>query len=169
MRRKESAGLLMFRRREGGLEVLLAHPGGPFWKDRDAGAWTLPKGGIHAGEDPLDTAIREFTEETGFTPAGPFLPLGSITQLGGKIVHAWAFEGNCDPSKLTSVTCRTEWPPRSGRRIEVPEIDRGQFFTLDEARKAINVAQVELLDRLIRIVEPGGPHSARPSRGEFGA
>jgi predicted NUDIX family NTP pyrophosphohydrolase len=150
--RKESAGLLMYRRVDGRLEVLLAHPGGPFWQDRDAGAWTIPKGGIHAGEDPLDTAIREFKEETGFDAAGPFLPLGSITQRGGKLVHAWAFESDCDPSRLTSVTCRTEWPPRSGRYITIPEIDRAQFFTLAEARRAINVAQVVLLDRLLDVV-----------------
>jgi predicted NUDIX family NTP pyrophosphohydrolase len=146
--RKESAGLLLFRRGDGELEVLLAHPGGPFWKDRDDGAWTIPKGGIHPGEDPLDSAIREFTEETGFTPRGPFLPLGSIVQRSGKIVHAWAFEGDCDPSTLTSMTTTTEWPPHSGKRIEIPEIDRGQFFTVSQARRAVNVAQVELLDRL---------------------
>lgn len=150
MARKESAGLLMFRRRDGAVEVLLAHPGGPFWKDRDAGAWTLPKGGIHPGEDPLDAAVREFREETGFAACGPFLPLGSITQLGGKLVHAWAFEGDCDPSALASVTCTTEWPPRSGLRIEVPEIDRCRFFSLEEARRAINVAQVALLGRLVQ-------------------
>ena len=153
MARKESAGLLLFRRCQGRLEVLLAHPGGPFWKDRDAGAWTIPKGGIHDGEDPLATAIREFTEETGFMPEPPFVPLGSIIQRSGKVVHAWAFEGDCDPSQLRSITTTTEWPPRSGRKIEIPEIDRGQFFTLDDARRAINVAQVALLERLVRILE----------------
>jgi predicted NUDIX family NTP pyrophosphohydrolase len=153
--KKESAGLLMFRCVNGVLEVLLAHPGGPFWKDRDEGAWTLPKGGIHPNEPPLDTAIREFIEETGFTPCGPFLPLGTVTQLGGKIVHAWAFEGNCNPATLTSNTTMTEWPPRSGRRIEVPEIDRCQFFTLTDARRAINVGQLPLLDRLEHMFPPG--------------
>jgi predicted NUDIX family NTP pyrophosphohydrolase len=148
MPRKESAGLLLFRRCDGELQVLLAHPGGPFWQNRDAGAWTIPKGGIHAHEEPLQTAIREFSEETGFTARGPFLPLGSVTQLGGKVVHAWAFEGDCDPSRLRSVMAHTEWPPRSGRRIEVPEIDRVAFFPLEQARTAINVAQVALLDRL---------------------
>ena len=150
MPRKESAGLVLFRRGNGSVEVLLAHPGGPFWKDRDAGAWTIPKGGIHVGEDPLQTAIREFTEETGFTPTGPFVPLGSVIQRSGKIVYAWAFEGDCDPSQLTSVTTTTEWPPRSGRQIEIPEIDRGRFFPLEAARRAINVAQIELLDRLVK-------------------
>jgi predicted NUDIX family NTP pyrophosphohydrolase len=146
--RKESAGLLMFRRSPGGIEVLLGHPGGPFWKDRHAGAWTLPKGGIQEGEEALDCAIREFREETGLTAHGSFLPLGSVTQRGGKTVYAWAFEGDCDPSQLTSVTCTTEWPPRSGKRIEVPEIDRCEFFSLSAARGVINVAQIELLDRL---------------------
>ena len=143
------------------MEVLLAHPGGPFWKDRDAGAWTIPKGGIQEGEDPLQTAIREFVEETGFTPSEPFLPLGSIIQRSGKMVHAWAFEGDCDPAQLTSVTTTTEWPPRSGRRIEIPEIDRGQFFLLEAARRAINVAQVALLDRLVQVLDAPG-RSARP-------
>jgi predicted NUDIX family NTP pyrophosphohydrolase len=149
MPQKESAGLVLFRRTTRSLEVLLAHPGGPFWTGRHDGAWTIPKGGIHAGEVPLDSAIREFTEETGLAPTGPFTPLGSITQRSGKIVHAWAFEGDCDPATLTSVTTTTEWPPRSGRYIEIPEIDRAAFFALDEARRAINVAQVELLDRLL--------------------
>ena len=147
-RSKESAGLLLFRRTRGTLEVLLGHPGGPFWSKRDEGAWTLPKGGIHEGEAPLATAIREFVEETGFTPSGPYIPLGQITQRSGKVVHAWAFEGDCDPAQISSITTTTEWPPRSGRQIEIPEIDRVAFFTLDDARRAVNVAQVALLDRL---------------------
>jgi predicted NUDIX family NTP pyrophosphohydrolase len=145
---KESAGLLMFRRPGGLIEVLLAHPGGPFWASRDAGAWTIPKGGMNPGEDPLDAAIREFKEETGFDACAPFIPLGSIVQRGGKTVHAWAFKGNCDPSALVSVQTSTEWPPRSGRRLTIPEIDRARFFTLDEARRAINAGQIPLLDRL---------------------
>jgi predicted NUDIX family NTP pyrophosphohydrolase len=146
--KKESAGLLLFRRCDGEVEVLLAHPGGPFWEQRDAGAWTIPKGGIDPGEEPLHAALREFSEETGFAPRPPFLSLGAVTQLGGKIVHAWAFEGDCDPSRLQSATTHTEWPPRSGQRIEVPEIDRVAFFSGVEARQAINVAQVAFLDRL---------------------
>ena len=134
--------------------MLLAHPGGPFWRDKDAGAWTIHKGGIDPGEDSLQAAIREFDEETGFAAAGPFLSLGAITQRGGKIVHAWAFEGDCDPMELRSVTCMTEWPPGSGRQIEVPEIDRARFFSLVEARHAINVAQIELLDRLAANLQP---------------
>jgi len=148
---KESAGLLLFRRARNalGLEVLLGHPGGPFWQARHEGAWTLPKGGIHSGESPIDAAIREFREETGFEPCEPFLPLGRIRQRSGKVVHAWAFEGDCDPRALVSVKARTEWPPRSRQYIEVPEIDCVRFFSIDEAREVINVAQEDLLDRLI--------------------
>jgi predicted NUDIX family NTP pyrophosphohydrolase len=150
---KESAGLLLFRRRGGVVEVLLGHPGGPFWATRDAGAWTIPKGGIHAGEEPLTTAIREFVEETGFEPCGPYLPLGQVTQRSGKVVHAWAFEGDCDPGRISSITTTTEWPPRSGRRIEIPEIDRVAFFTIADATRAINVAQAEFLTRLVAKID----------------
>ena len=156
MRHKESAGLLLFRRCNGWLEVLLAHPGGPFWNGRYEGAWTIPKGGIHPGEEPLDTAIREFKEETGFEPTGPYASLGRITQRSGKIVHAWAFEGDCDPSCVKSNMTTTEWPPRSGHRIDIPEVDRAAFFGLDEARRAINVAQAELLDRLTAVLAMRG-------------
>jgi predicted NUDIX family NTP pyrophosphohydrolase len=150
MRHKESAGLLLYRRARLDVQVLLGHPGGPYWATRDDGAWSIPKGGIMPGEDPLQGAIREFQEETGFELAGPFLPLGSIVQRSGKIVHAWAVEGDVDPSRIVSVTTRTEWPPRSRRFIEIPELDRAQFFSLSEARRAINVAQAELLDRLLK-------------------
>ncbi len=149
---KESAGLLLFRRGAGGLEVLLAHPGGPYWASRHDAAWTIPKGGMHPGEGPLDTAIREFREETGFEPAPPYLPLGHIVQRSGKIVHAFAFEGDADPSVLKSEMTTTEWPPRSGRWIQVPEIDRAGFYAIDVARRLINTAQAELLDRLIQLV-----------------
>ena len=158
MRHKESAGLLLFRWRDGRLEVLLGHPGGPYWSHRDEGAWSIPKGGMNPGEDPLAAAQREFLEETGFEPRGPYLPLGQITQRGGKVVHAWAFEGDCNPGALHSITTTTEWPPRSGHMITVPELDRVRFFSLVEARHAINVAQVELLDRLeIRAARPDHP------------
>lgn len=150
---KQSAGLLLFRRVDGAIEVLLAHPGGPFWQARDDGAWTIPKGGIHDGEPPLDTALREFKEETGFQPVGPFLPLGSITQRSGKIVHAWAFEGDCDPTALVSMETTVEWPVRSGQHIVVPEIDRVAFFSIEHARIAVNPAQAELFDRLIQALK----------------
>lgn len=146
---RESAGLMLFRGRGAGIEILLGHPGGPYWSGRDEGAWSIPKGGLNPGEDLLQAAVREFSEETGFEACGPFIPLGSITQRSGKVVHAWAFEGDCDPSKLVSIATTTEWPPRSRRYIEIPELDRVQFFTTDAARRAINVAQVELIDRLV--------------------
>jgi predicted NUDIX family NTP pyrophosphohydrolase len=149
MAAKQSAGLLMFRRAGARLEVLLAHPGGPFWTSRHEGAWTIPKGGIHHGEAPIDSAIREFIEETGFNPCGPFIPLGSVTQRSGKLVYAWAFEGTCEPAALVSMETTTEWPPRSGRYITIPEIDRASFFTIEDARTAINPAQAAFLDRLI--------------------
>ena len=148
MRHKQSAGLLMFRRPGRLTEVLLAHPGGPYWADRHDGAWSIPKGGMDRGETPLEAAIREFREETGFDSAGPYLPLGSVIQRSGKTVHAWAFEGDCDPAAACSNLTSTEWPPRSGRMIEIPEIDRVCFFSLDEARSVINRGQILLLDRL---------------------
>jgi len=146
---RESAGLLLFRRRNDQIEVLLGHPGGPYWTTRHEGAWSIPKGGINPGEDPLQAAIREFTEETGFTPQGPFIPLGSIVQRSGKTVHAWAFEGDCDPSSLTSINTQTEWPPRSRHMIDIPELDRVAFFSISDAKPVINVAQGELLERLV--------------------
>lgn len=144
----ESAGLLLFRRTGGGVEVFLAHPGGPFWKNKDLGAWTIPKGLVDAGEDPLDGARREFQEETGIVPAGPFLPLGDIRQKAGKRVHAWAWEGDADPSSTVSNEMRTEWPRGSGRFITFPEVDRCAWFTPEEARERINPAQSALIDRL---------------------
>jgi predicted NUDIX family NTP pyrophosphohydrolase len=120
----ESAGLLLFRRSERRLEVFLAHPGGPFWAGRDAGVWTIPKGLINAGEEALAAACREFEEETGVLPSGPFRPLGSVTQKAGKIVHAWACEGDADPERVTSNTTRAEWPHGSGRWLTFPEVDR---------------------------------------------
>ncbi len=146
---KTSAGLLMYRRRAGALEVLLAHPGGPYWSRRDAGVWSIPKGLIEPGEEALAAARREFFEETGVRPEGPFLELPTIRQKAGKIVHAWAFEGGCDPSKIRSNTFRMEWPPRSGIFIEVPEVDRVDWFTPEHARVAMNPAQVALIDVLL--------------------
>lgn len=152
MTRKESAGLLMYRRRGGAIEVLLVHPGGPFWARRDDGAWTIPKGEIDrvGGEEPLATARREFGEETGLTPDGPFMALTPVRQKGGKVVHAWAFAGDCDPAALTSNTFTMEWPPRSGVFASFPEVDRAAFFGLAEAARKLNPAQVVWLEELMR-------------------
>jgi predicted NUDIX family NTP pyrophosphohydrolase len=146
-----SAGILMYRRtgRDRAIEVLLVHPGGPFFAKKDAGAWTIPKGMPDEGEDLLDCAKREFGEETGFDAgAGPYLPLGSIKQKGGKTVHAWAVEGDCDPAALQSNSLKLQWPPKSGKWISVPEVDRAGWFGITEAAEKINAAQAELLSRL---------------------
>ena len=144
---KQSAGLLMYRLRETGLEVFLVHPGGPFWARKDLGAWSIPKG-EYTSEDPLKAARREFAEETGLSPGGDFLPLGTIRQAGGKLVSAWAVEGDCDPAQIRSNLCTIEWPPKSGRKIEIPEVDRAGWFSLDEARKKILKSQAPILDLL---------------------
>jgi predicted NUDIX family NTP pyrophosphohydrolase len=145
-----SAGLLLFRRvaPAGALELFLAHPGGPFWAHRDDGAWTLPKGVVNAGEDLLAAARREFEEETGLRPAGPFLPLGSVRQRAGKTVHAWAWEGDADPARVTSNSMRTEWPRGSGQWLTFPEVDRCAWFDPGVARVKLNPAQAEFVDRL---------------------
>ncbi len=149
---KKSAGLVMYRIVNGELEVLLAHPGGPRWKNKDIGIWSIPKGELKPGEDKLLTAIREFTEETGFTPFEPYCYLGSIVQKSGKIVDAWAFEGNVDTSKSVSNTFKMEWPPHSGIRQEFPEIDRVEFFTVKEALIKINPAQAPLILELEKLL-----------------
>ncbi len=141
----------MYRQR-GDLEVLLVHPGGPFWRDRDAGAWTLPKGEFTDAESALDAARREFVEETGVVPEGPFLALTPVRQKAGKLVHAWAFRGDCDPSTLTSNSFTMEWPPRSGKLASFPEVDRAEFFTIAAARTKINQAQLALLEELDRLL-----------------
>jgi predicted NUDIX family NTP pyrophosphohydrolase len=149
MTTRRSAGILLFRRHEGGLEVLLAHPGGPLYTTRDEGHWTIPKGEPDGDDELLAVARREFLEETGHPPPdGPPLVLGSIQQKGGKVVHAWALEGDLDPADAQSNTFEMEWPPRSGRMQSFPEIDRAEWFTLDDAREKLNPAQAEFLDRL---------------------
>jgi predicted NUDIX family NTP pyrophosphohydrolase len=145
---KRSAGLLMYRRSRGVLEVLLVHPGGPFWMKKDAGAWSIPKGEYADGEEPLAAATREFQEETGLVAAGPYLPLTPVKQQGGKVVHAWAFEGDCRAESLKSTTFSLEWPPRSGRHREFPEVDRAGWFGLEEAKRKILPGQIALLDEL---------------------
>lgn len=145
---KAAAGLLLFRRKSDGIEVLLVHPGGPLWMKKDEGAWSIPKGEIEAGEAPLRAAQREFEEELGSPVSGDFIPLTQIRQASGKLVQAWAIEADFDPATLKSGTFSMEWPPRSGRQQHFPEIDRAEWFTLDDARRKINKAQVALLDQL---------------------
>jgi predicted NUDIX family NTP pyrophosphohydrolase len=150
---KRSAGILVYRRREGALEVFLVHPGGPFWAKKDLGAWTVPKGEYLEGERPLDAAIREFREESGFDLEGEFVELGTVTQASGKVVSAWACPGELDAEKLISNSCEVEWPPHSGRKITVPEVDRGGWFSLEEAKRRILAAQQPFLERLKRLLE----------------
>jgi predicted NUDIX family NTP pyrophosphohydrolase len=149
---KHSAGLLLYRRRGESLEVFLVHPGGPFWAKKDLGAWSIPKGEYAEDEDPLMAARREFAEETGFPAPSIAIALGELKQAGGKIVIAWAAEGDCDPEKLVSNLCAIEWPPRSGRKIEIPEVDRAAWFSLDAAGERILKSQQQFLDRLARLV-----------------
>ncbi len=147
---KASAGILAYRSTPGGLEVLIAHPGGPFWVNRDDGAWTIPKGEVEPGEDLLATARREFAEELGVAvPGGPFLELGSVTQKAGKTVTAWAAETAVDPTEVLSNTFTMEWPPRSGTLAEFPEIDRVAWVSVDEAMRKLNPAQADFVDRLV--------------------
>ena len=153
---QESAGILLYRRSPKGLEVLLAHPGGPFWHSRDEGAWGIPKGGAMEGETPEQTACREFEEELGMRAAGRLEPLGRLRQRGGKWVQAYAMEGDFDPALLNSNMFRMEWPPRSGRFSEFPEVDRAQWFGMDEARVRMLESQRPLLDRLDTLIH-GGP------------
>lgn len=147
-----SAGLLMYRINGGNLQVLLAHPGGPFFKNKDDGAWSIPKGEIELDEDFLAAAQREFVEETGITPAGPFIELTPAKQKGGKVVHAWAFKGECDTTEIVSNTFTMEWPPKSGQQTAFPEIDRAEFFDLETARRKINAAQAGLIDELEKLL-----------------
>lgn len=151
---------MLYRRAARGLEVFLVHPGGPFWVKKDLGAWSIPKGEYTDSEEPLTAARREFLEETGFIVDGEFLPLGTIQQASGKLVSAWAVEGDCDPEKLVSNFCEIEWPPRSKKKIEIPEVDRGAWFTLSEARERILSTQQPILDRLAHALDPAAPRSS---------
>jgi predicted NUDIX family NTP pyrophosphohydrolase len=149
-RAKTSAGILLFRRHHGSVEVFLVHPGGPFWARKDDGAWSIPKGEAETGEDLLTRARLEFAEEIGFTVDGPYAPLEPVTQAGGKIVYAWAVEGDADAATIRSNTFSLEWPPRSGKMAEFPEVDRAEWFDLATAREKINMRQRALLDQLER-------------------
>ena len=147
--KKTSAGLMMYRVRSGALEIFLAHPGGPYWKNRDDGGWSIPKGEVEPDEDLEDTAVREFIEEIGVTPEGPRVALGSIRQRGGKTVHAWAFAGEWEDGRVPdSNTFELEWPRGSGTMVAFPEVDQARFFPADVAKVKINVAQVALIERL---------------------
>jgi len=145
---KSSVGLLMYRNRNGLLEVLLVHLGGPFWKNKDAGAWYIPKGEINPGEEELAAAQREFQEETGLVATGEFLALGTVQHKSGKKVVAWGFPGDCDPAAIKSNTFEMEWPPKSGKTARFPEIDRADFFTVESARKKMHAAEFEFVTRL---------------------
>lgn len=153
---RNSAGVLLYRVRDGAVEVLLVHPGGPFWVNKDQGAWSVPKGEVGADELPFDAARREFEEETGTSPDGDFVALSPVKQKGGKTVHAWAVAGDLDPAAIRSNTFEMEWPPRSGKRRAFPEVDRAGWFSLDEARERILKAQAPLLDELARLLGDAG-------------
>ena len=149
MPKTTSAAILLYRRRARALEVFLVHPGGPFWAKKDLGAWSLPKGEIEEGEDPRAAALREFHEETGFTVQGEMRALTPLRQRSGKTIVAWAVEGDCDPAELRSNPFTMEWPPRSGRQREFPEVDRGAWFSVEEAKRRINPGQAAFLDELL--------------------
>jgi predicted NUDIX family NTP pyrophosphohydrolase len=150
---KKSAGIVLYRYRDSTLEIFLVHPGGPFWKNKDSGAWSIPKGEFDAREDPLQAARREFHEETGCSVDGSFIALGPVRQAGGKIVHAWAVEGDCEAESISSNSFTIEWPPRSRQRKEFPEVDRAGWFSLQLAREKILKGQLMLLDKLQRILK----------------
>lgn len=154
---KTSAGILLYRLREDRLEVFLVHPGGPFWARKDLGAWSLPKGEFVEPEAPLDAARREFQEETGFALDGPFEPLTPRKQSGGKTVHAWAVEGDLDPRQIRSNTFLLEWPKGSGRQKEFPEVDRAEWFEIEEARRRILPGQAGFLDEIVGLAGRNRP------------
>ncbi|MGD0231095.1 MAG: NUDIX domain-containing protein [Syntrophorhabdales bacterium] len=152
---KQSAGLLMYRCRKGSAEVLLVHPGGPYWSGKDSNAWTIPKGEIEKGEDALTAARREFEEETGFRPDGDFRPLNPVRLRSRKTVYAWAFEGDCDPHAVKSMTFTMEWPPHSGKEQEFPEVDKAEWFNLEAAKEKIQSGQMGFIEEFARIISEG--------------
>ena len=156
---KTSAGLLMFRLKNGAVEVFLVHPGGPFWAKKDDGAWSIPKGELSAGEEPLAAAQREFAEETGCRATGPFISLSPVTQRSGKLVHAWAAAGDCDPARLRSNLFSLEWPPKSGKRQEYPEVDRAEWFFVPVALQKIVPGQRAFVTELATLHAAGGAAS----------
>ncbi len=155
--RRASAGLLLYRRVAGGLEVMLVHPGGPYWARKDVGAWSIPKGEIEPGEEALAAACREFEEETGAAAGGEFVPLAPVKLRSGKVIHAWAVQADFDPAGLRSNLFTMEWPPRSGEQREFPEADRAAWFDIDTARLKIHPGQAPLLDSLLARLQEGGP------------
>jgi len=157
---RQSAGLLMYRRRKGVVQVLLIHPGGPFWANKDAGAWSIPKGEFSGDENALTAARREFEEETGFLPAGRFVQLTPVKQPSGKVIHAWALEGDLDATAIRSNTFTLEWPPQSGVHQEFPEVDRAAWFTIEAAKEKIIKGQTNFIDELQRIIETDSPEAA---------
>jgi predicted NUDIX family NTP pyrophosphohydrolase len=152
-----SAGILLYRWRGRDLQVLLVHPGGPFWRSKDQGAWMLPKGGVEPGEEPLAAALREFQEELGSSPPGTPFPLGRVRQAGGKMVEAFGLEGDLDPDRITSTLFEMEWPPRSGQRATFPEVDKAAWFSPEHARAMMLPSQIPILDALLASLPDGRP------------
>lgn len=153
MAMRKSAGIVLYRLRANFLEVFLVHPGGPYWKDKEEGAWSIPKGEFSEEEDPIATACREFREETGQEISGDFIDLGKVQQKGGKLVFAWAVEGDIEAGNIRSNTFRQEWPYKSGKWITVPEVDKGGWFSVEEAKIKINTAQFEFIERLVQLLK----------------
>ena len=151
---KTSAGILLYRKKENRVEVFLVHPGGPFWKGKETGAWSIPKGEFTPGEDPLTVAKREFNEETGQTVEGNFIELTPIKQKGGKMVYAWAVEGDANADNIVSNTFKTEWPYKSGKWITIPEVDKAGWFSVEEAKEKMNAAQVAFIEDLVERIIP---------------
>jgi predicted NUDIX family NTP pyrophosphohydrolase len=159
MPRKKTAGLLLYRIRNSAIEVFLVHPGGPFWAKKDEGAWSIPKGEFADDEQPLSAAKREFQEETGFSMEGNFMALAPLKQRSGKLVYAWALEGDCDAGAIKSNLFSMEWPPRSGKRQEYPEVDRASWFTLESAKRRIVPGQIAFLEELQQMLDSDAPTS----------